>query len=111
MKFSYPQSISLANLPTPINKLERLTTFLNSPDIYVKRDDLTGIGLSGNKVRKLEFVLAQALAEGANIVITCGGIQSNHARATAISATRLGLRTLLDFIAMIKPSVASCNEK
>jgi D-cysteine desulfhydrase len=57
----------------------------------VKRDDLTGVGLSGNKIRKLEFVLADALAQGADTVLTCGGAQSNHARATAIAAARLGL--------------------
>lgn len=95
MNFHYPKSVLLANLPTPIEKLQRLTEFIDGPDIYVKRDDLTGAGLSGNKVRKLEFVLAQAIAEGADTVITCGGVQSNHARATAIAAARLGLRAHL----------------
>jgi D-cysteine desulfhydrase len=64
-------------------------------ELYIKRDDLTGTELSGNKVRKLEFVLADALAKGADIVLTCGGAQSNHARATAIGATKVGLRSRL----------------
>jgi D-cysteine desulfhydrase len=64
-------------------------------EIYVKRDDLTGIALSGNKIRKLEFVLADALAKKADTVLTCGGAQSNHARATAIAAAMLNLRCRL----------------
>jgi D-cysteine desulfhydrase len=60
-------------------------------NIYVKRDDYTGMELSGNKIRKLEFIMADALASGADTVITCGGAQSNHARATAIAAAKLGL--------------------
>jgi len=64
-------------------------------DLHVKRDDLTGVELTGNKVRKLEFVLADALQQKADIVLTCGGAQSNHSRATAIAAARLGLRCRL----------------
>ena len=64
-------------------------------ELYVKRDDLTGAELTGNKARKLEFLLADALARGADTVITCGGEQSNHARATAIAAVRLGLQVRL----------------
>jgi D-cysteine desulfhydrase len=64
-------------------------------DLYVKRDDLTGVELTGNKVRKLEFVLADALQQKADIVLTCGGAQSNHSRATAVAAARLGLRSRL----------------
>jgi D-cysteine desulfhydrase len=60
-------------------------------EIYVKRDDLTGMELSGNKIRKLEFIMADALAQGADTILTCGGAQSNHARATAIAAAKLGL--------------------
>jgi D-cysteine desulfhydrase len=95
MEFHYPPSISLANLPTPIQKLERLSDAWGGPEIYIKRDDLTGFGLSGNKVRKLEFSVAAALEQGADTVITCGGIQSNHARATAVAAARVGLRSFL----------------
>jgi D-cysteine desulfhydrase len=64
-------------------------------ELYLKRDDLTGMELSGNKVRKLEFVLAEAMDQGADTVITCGGAQSNHARATAIAAVKLGLKSRL----------------
>lgn len=92
MQFSYPPRVALAHLPTPIHHLERLSRSLGGPDLYLKRDDLTGFALSGNKVRKLEFVLADALRRGATAVITCGGLHSNHARATAVAAARLGLK-------------------
>jgi D-cysteine desulfhydrase len=95
MKWNYPESVSLAHLPTPVRKLERLTKAWGGPQIYIKRDDLTGCCLSGNKVRKLEFVVAEALARGADTLITCGGIQSNHARATAGVAARMGMNTFL----------------
>ncbi|RKY24035.1 MAG: D-cysteine desulfhydrase family protein [Planctomycetota bacterium] len=93
--FNFPERIPLANLPTRIEKMERLAKHLGGPMIYVKRDDLTGAALSGNKVRKLEFVLQDALNKGATTVLTCGGVQSNHCRATAVAARRLGLRPLL----------------
>lgn len=93
--FKFPQSIKLARTPTPIEKLSKLSQELGGPEIYVKRDDLTGVELSGNKVRKLEFLAADAVSKGADTLITCGGIQSNHARATAIVATRLGMRSFL----------------
>jgi D-cysteine desulfhydrase len=95
MQIKLPPKIKLANLPTPIEKLERLSVEWGGPEIYVKRDDLTGMALSGNKIRKLEFVFADAKAKGANLLITCGGIQSNHARATAVAATRLGMKSVL----------------
>ena len=91
----YPGSLDLAVKPTPIQFLKRTTEAFGGPEIYVKRDDLTGCGLSGNKIRKLEFVLAEAIERGADTVITCGGIQSNHARATALAAARLGLSSVL----------------
>jgi D-cysteine desulfhydrase len=89
-KISYPPHLDLANTPTPLKPLKRLSKKLGI-DIYIKRDDLTGTGLSGNKIRKLEFVLADALNCGADTVLTCGGAQSNHARATAIAAAKIGL--------------------
>ena len=95
MSFKYPPRIHLANLPTPIEKLERLSQQWGGPEIYVKRDDLTGMALSGNKIRKLEFVIADARERGADLLITCGGIQSNHARATAVAATKLGMKSYL----------------
>ncbi|MEM9690391.1 MAG: D-cysteine desulfhydrase, partial [Pseudomonadota bacterium] len=87
----------LAHLPTPLEFLPRLTEHLGGPDIYVKRDDCTGLGSGGNKTRKLEFVMAQALAEGATCVITQGAVQSNHARQTAAAACKLGLSCELLF--------------
>ncbi len=95
MLFKFPPRIMLANLPTPIQKLERLSEQWGGPEIYVKRDDLTGMALSGNKIRKLEFVIAEARNQGVDLLITCGGIQSNHARATAVTATRLGMKSYL----------------
>lgn len=83
--------------PTPIEALPRLRQALgeNAPRIFIKRDDYTGPGFGGNKVRKLEYVLAQAVADGAEIVITCGGLKSNHCRVTAAMCARLGLRCIL----------------
>jgi D-cysteine desulfhydrase len=87
--------IGLAHLPTPLELAPHLTEAWGGPTIWVKRDDLTGFGLSGNKVRKLEFHFAAALNSGADTVITCGAVQSNHCRATALAAARVGLRTIL----------------
>ncbi len=92
--FIYPERLSLARLPTPVQRLDRLSEELGV-NLLVKRDDQTGMELSGNKIRKLEFVLAEAMARGSTAVITTGGWQSNHCRATAIAAVRLGLRPYL----------------
>lgn len=92
MAFTYPEALDLTRRPTPIEPLERLSQQLEGPALYVKRDDLTGMALSGNKVRKLNFLLAEAKKGGHNVVITCGGMQSNHARATAVAAAKLGLK-------------------
>ncbi|HUH36940.1 MAG TPA: D-cysteine desulfhydrase family protein [Spongiibacteraceae bacterium] len=89
---AYPERLSLAHTPTPLQPLDRLSRELGGPRIWLKRDDLTGATLTGNKIRKLEFSLAQALAEGCDAVITCGGLQSNHCRATALLCAQLGLR-------------------
>ncbi|MCR3954680.1 MAG: D-cysteine desulfhydrase family protein [Gudongella sp.] len=85
-----PERIRLANLPTKIEKLERLSQNLGK-NIWIKRDDQTGMEVSGNKVRKLEFAVREALDQDCNHLITCGGIQSNHARATAAVAAKLGM--------------------
>ncbi|SAI74527.1 1-aminocyclopropane-1-carboxylate deaminase [Bordetella ansorpii] len=78
--------------PTPIQRLSRLESRLGSPiRIHVKRDDLMGVGLGGNKLRKLEFLVGQALAQGCDTFITTGGLQSNHARLTAAASARAGL--------------------
>jgi D-cysteine desulfhydrase len=86
--------IHLAHLPTPIVKPARLAEAMGL-DLWVKRDDVTGGPEAGNKIRKLELLLADALAAGAGTVITCGGLQSNHARATAVCAAALGMRAVL----------------
>lgn len=95
MRTTQPPRLSLARLPTPLVPLDRLSREIGGPRIWIKRDDLTGSGLSGNKVRKLEFTFAQALAEDCDTLITCGGLQSNHCRATAIIGARLGLKVHL----------------
>lgn len=81
----------LAQLPTPLEFADRLTAAWGGPQIWIKRDDLTGFGVSGNKVRKLEYHLAAAKEIGATTLITCGAVQSNHCRATALVAARTGL--------------------
>jgi len=86
-----PARVPLARLPTPIEPLDRLSERWGGPRILVKRDDLTGSTLSGNKVRKLEFCLGEAMALGSKRVATCGGLQSNHCRATAIACAQLGI--------------------
>jgi L-cysteate sulfo-lyase len=89
--------IHLAHLPTPLERLTRLSEHLGGPNIYVKRDDCTGLATGGNKTRKLEFLMAEAVAQGADTVITQGAVQSNHARQTAAAAARLGMRCELLF--------------
>ena len=86
--------VSLGVFPTPIQRLDNMSAALGT-NVYIKRDDLTGIGLGGNKVRKLEYLLADAQRQGAKVVFTTGGAQSNHAMLTAASAAKLGLRTIL----------------
>ncbi|MBA0817631.1 hypothetical protein Gohar_021588, partial [Gossypium harknessii] len=85
---------SLAHLPTPIHKWN-LPNLPQNTEVWLKRDDLSGMQLSGNKVRKLEFLLAEAVAQGADCIITIGGIQSNHCRATAVAAKYLNLDSYL----------------
>ena len=85
------QKISLANLPTRIVKLERLSEDWGI-NLFIKRDDQTGSELSGNKIRKLEYLLKHAIDNNYDTLITTGGIQSNHCRATAVAATMLGLK-------------------
>lgn len=94
MTIDYPERIALARTPTPLEKLSRTSETLGV-EVWIKRDDLTGAELSGNKIRKLEFLLADARARGADTVITGGGEQSNHCRATALAATKLGLRSVV----------------
>lgn len=92
----YPRRVDLARLPTPLQYLERASSrWGRGHRLWVKRDDLTGCVLSGNKVRKLEFIAAHALDSGCDTLITCGGLQSNHCRATAFVGARLGLKVHL----------------
>jgi L-cysteate sulfo-lyase len=83
--------VRLAHLPTPLEPLERLSAALGGPEIWIKRDDCTGLSTGGNKTRKLEFLMAEARDTGADIVLTQGATQSNHARQTAAFAARLGM--------------------
>jgi L-cysteate sulfo-lyase len=83
--------VSLAHLPTPLEHLPRLSEHLGGPQIYVKRDDCTGLATGGNKTRKLEFSMAAALEAGADTIVTVGAVQSNHVRQTAAAACKLGL--------------------
>jgi D-cysteine desulfhydrase len=87
-----PPRLQLANLPTPIVSLDNLARHIGTDKILLKRDDLTGLETSGNKVRKLEYVVADAIAKGADTLVTHGGFQSNHCRATAAIGARLGLK-------------------
>ena len=83
--------VHLAHLPTPLERMDRLSEALGGPEIWIKRDDCTGLSTGGNKTRKLEFLMAEAQAEGADLVMTQGATQSNHARQTAAFAARLGM--------------------
>jgi len=90
-----PPRQRFACLPTPIEEMPRLSAALQGPRLWVKRDDLTGLGLGGNKTRKLEFLVAEALANGALTLVTTGAVQSNHCRQTAAAAARFGLDCIL----------------
>ena len=87
--------IRLGQLPTPLEELPRLTRVLGGPRLLIKRDDQTGLASGGNKTRKLEFAVAEALRQGADTLITVGGVQSNHCRQTAAAAARCGLRCIV----------------
>ncbi len=99
--------LTLARVPTPLHRLDRLSVEVGC-ELWVKRDDLTGFGLSGNKVRKLDLLLADALEHDADTVITCGGLQSNHCRATAVACRQLGLDPVL-LLRGTRPEVADAN--
>jgi len=86
------ERVGLGHFPTPLEPMDRLSEMLGGPRLWVKRDDCTGLSSGGNKTRKLEFLMADALAKGADVIITQGATQSNHARQTAAAAARLGIR-------------------
>jgi len=94
--------IRLGHLPTPLEPMRALSKLLGGPDLWIKRDDCTGLATGGNKTRKLEFLMADALAKGADTIITQGAVQSNHARQTAAAAARLGLDCELLFENRVK---------
>lgn len=97
--------IPLAVLPTPVQKLGNISRLLGV-NVWIKRDDMTGVGLGGNKVRKLEFLLAEAKEQGAEVVFTTGGAQSNHAMLTAACAKKLGMTPIL---ILKKRGVTACK--
>ncbi len=84
--------VPLAHLPTRLEPLPRLSEYLGGPEIWVKRDDCTGLATGGNKTRKLEFSMGQAVEQGATTIITVGAVQSNHVRQTAAAACKLGMQ-------------------
>ena len=86
------EKFNIANLPTKIQKLERYSKELGA-NVYIKRDDQTGSEISGNKIRKLEYLAKDAISKGCDLLITCGGIQSNHCRATVVTATLFGMKS------------------
>ena len=105
---SFPPRLPLAQLPTPLTRLEQFSQHFPGVNIWVKHDEMTGTEVSGNKVRKLEFCIAEAQAQGCDTLITCGGVQSNHCRATAILGARLGMKVHL-ILRGEKPAVAEGN--
>ncbi len=94
MKQNTIPKLSLGIFPTPIRRADNISRLLNT-NVFIKRDDLTGLGLGGNKVRKLEYLLADAREKHAEVVFTTGGAQSNHAMLTAAAAGRLGMKPIL----------------
>ena len=90
----HPQT-PLALLPTPLHPLPNFASHLGGPDLWVKRDDLTGLEGGGNKTRKLEYLVGDAIACGADMLVTVGAIQSNHTRQTAAAAAKVGLKCAL----------------
>ncbi len=101
--------VSLAHLPTPLEHLPRLSKHLGGPEIYVKRDDCTGLGTGGNKTRKLEFLIADAMQKNADVIITQGAVQSNHARQTAAAACKVGMECELVFEKRVKDADDAYN--
>lgn len=100
--------VRLGQLPTPLHELPRLSRALGGPRLLIKRDDQTGLATGGNKTRKLEFSVAEALRQGADTLVTLGAVQSNHARQTAAAAAACGLRCVL-VLRGHPPAVATGN--
>ena len=100
--------LNFAHLPTPIEELPRLSGALGGPRLLVKRDDQTGLAFGGNKTRKLEFLVAEAKDQGADMLISAGAMQSNHCRQTAAAAAKFGFKCILVLTGQ-KPEQASAN--
>jgi len=98
--------IKLGHFPTPIEHLANITEYLDGPEIFIKRDDCSGLATGGNKTRKLEFIMSDALNSKADLIITVGAIQSNHARQTAASCAILGIKCLI----VLEQKVANATE-
>ena len=105
----YPR-VPLAHLPTPLEFLPRLTKHLGGPNVYVKRDDCTGLGTGGNKTRQLEFLMADAIKKKADVIITQGAVQSNHARQTAAAAAKIGMKCELVFEKRVADATTAYKE-
>jgi len=95
MAIHVSQRFPLAHLPTPLEPMKRLSQALGGPELWIKRDDQTGLATGGNKTRKLEFLIGEARAQEARVVLTVGAVQSNHCRQTAAAAARAGLDCVL----------------
>ncbi|MFP6742746.1 MAG: pyridoxal-phosphate dependent enzyme, partial [Alphaproteobacteria bacterium] len=93
---------ALAQLPTPIHRLDNFARYLDGPELWIKRDDLTGLEGGGNKTRKLEFLVGDAIESGADMLVTAGAIQSNHTRQTAAAAAKSNLKCALLHFAWTK---------
>ena len=89
------ERIKLGHFPTPIEHLKNVSEYLDGPNIFIKRDDCTGLATGGNKTRKLEFLMADAIKSKAELIVTVGAIQSNHARQTAAACSLKGLKCLI----------------
>jgi len=108
MQIGKLERVSLGEFPTPLQELKNLQQHLNGPRIFIKRDDLNGLGLGGNKLRKLEYALAEATKQGATAIITTGAVQSNHTRLTMAAGNKLGLKTYL-VLKGEEPKIATGN--
>lgn len=89
------EKVNTCFLPTPLHKLENVSKDLKDYNIYIKRDDMTGIGAGGNKLRKLDYIVHKAKAEGYTTLLTYGGVQTNHGRLTAAAAARFGMKSII----------------
>ena len=101
------ERIKLGHFPTPIEHLKNISKYLGGPNIFIKRDDCTGLATGGNKTRKLEFLIPDAIKNKAELVVTVGAVQSNHARQTAAACTLMGLKCLIIFEQRLKDAPES----